>query len=368
MIRVFQPSIGATEFAAVRRVFDRAWLGEGDETAAFVAEFAAHLGVDPAHLVPVSCATEGLFQVLATIPRGRVIVPAIHFIGAGNAVLAAGHELVLCDVDPHTLQATADTLQPCLTDDVRAVLLLHYGGAACGLNAIRGLLANRNIMLIEDAACSVATKWGSRAAGTLGDFGVWSFDAMKVLTCGEGGMVYCADLDDATRLHTATRLGQSAFTGGAATTGRWWEFSVAAPGRRAVFNDVSAAIGRAQLKRLPKMVERRLTLWHRYDAVLAGQRGLRLPPAPAPWVEHSAYFYWVQSPHRDDLAAWLKERDVYTTFRYWPLHRAYGWDDHLPMADFAAARTLLLPLHAGLTDAEQDRICELISEFGRTHP
>lgn len=87
MINVFQPSLGATEIAAVGRVFKRAWLGEGDETAAFVVEFAAHLGVAPEHLVPVSCATEGLFQILALLPAGKVLMPAIHFVGAGNAVL-----------------------------------------------------------------------------------------------------------------------------------------------------------------------------------------------------------------------------------------------------------------------------------------
>lgn len=364
MIRVFQPSIGATEMAAVGRVFKRAWLGEGEETRGFVDEFAAHLGIDPVHLVPVSCATEGLFQVLALIPRGRVIVPAIHFIGAGNAVLAAGHELALCDVDPHTLQATADTLKPCLTDDVTAVLLLHYGGNMCEMEEIAALVEKTGIVLIEDSACSVASRARNQAAGTLGDFGVWSFDAMKVLTCGEGGMVYCADVGDAGRIWQAVHLGQTTFTGELGAENRWWEFNVPTPDRRAIFNDVSAAIGRAQLKRLPELVARRRALWHRYDTALAGQRGLRLPPSPAPWVEHSAYFYWVQTPHRDELAVWLKEGEVYTTFRYWPLHQAYGWDVYLPMADFAADRTLLLPLHASLTDAEQDHICEQIIEFG----
>lgn len=375
MINVFQPSLGATEIAAVGRVFKRAWLGEGDETAAFVVEFAAHLGVAPEHLVPVSCATEGLFQILALLPAGKVLMPAIHFVGAGNAVLQAGHELVLCDVEPHTLQVDAESLMAHLDDSITAVLLLHYGGAACDMAEIRGAIG-AHVTLIEDSACAVATRDRGQACGTFGDFGVWSFDAMKVLTCGEGGMVYCKDVHDAERLRRAVHLGLSSATGLQSGGERWWEFGVLpwtareGPGRRAHFNDISAAIGRAQLARLPELVARRRELWHRYDQTLAAQRGrgnwLRLPPAPAPWTEHSAYFYWVQTPHRDALAGWLRERGVYTTFRYYPLHRAYGWPADVPMADWAADKTLLLPLHPGLSDTDVDCVCEHVSEFGRT--
>lgn len=370
MINVFQPSLGAVELAAVKRVFDRAWLGEGEETAAFVAAFARHLGVGPEHLVPVSCATEGLFQVLALLPRGKVLVPAIHFIGAGNAVLAAGHELVLCDVDPHSLNADAESFLPHLDDSVTAVLLLHYGGDPCDMAEIRGAIG-QHVALIEDSACAVASRWQGQACGTFGRFGIWSFDAMKVLTCGEGGMVYCADLADAERLRLATRLGMDRATGQQGGADRWWEFGVdplcAHRGRRAVFSDLGAAIGHAQLSRLPALVDRRREIWHRYDAALASLTSwLRRPPAPAPWTEHSAYFYWVQLLERDALAVFLRDRGIYTTFRYWPLNRAYRREDNVPMADWAAARTLLLPLHAGLTNADVDYIGAQVVEFGET--
>lgn len=366
MINVFQPSLGATEMAAVGRVFKRAWLGEGQETAAFVEAFARHLGVAPEHLVPVSCATEGLFQVLAFLPRGKVIVPAIHFIGAGNAVLAAGHELVLCDVDPHTLAIEDEHLLPLLDDQVVAVLMLHYGGAASDVRALRAA-AGAHVALIEDCAGAVASRWSGQACGTFGDFGVWSFDAMKVITTGEGGLVYCADPAAAARLRRATRLGMDTAAGLQGGDARWWEFTADAPGRRAPLSDLAAAIGQAQLTRLPELMARRRELWRRYDTALAAERWLRRPPAPAPWSEHSAYFYWVQCDRRDALAEWLRARGIYTTFRYWPLHRAYGRAADVPMADWAAEHTLLLPLHASLTDAEADRVSEQVIAFGAQH-
>src|SRR5687768_8465038 len=180
-INVFQPTLGAEELEAVGGVFASSWVGRGARTDRFESEFAAHLGVDRGLVRSVSCCTEGLFQSMDLLGIGagdEVVLPTISFVGAANAVAACGATPVFCDVDPRTLNATAGTLEPKLTTRTRAVLLLHYGGLPARLHEILPLLHGRRVALIEDSACSVASRIDGRACGTFGDVGVWSFDAM----------------------------------------------------------------------------------------------------------------------------------------------------------------------------------------------
>lgn len=372
MINVFSPTCGAEELAQVADSFATGWLGKGRKVAAFEAAWAAHIGVDPAHVVSVPCATEGLFQVceLAGIRQGDVVfMPSIHFIGAANAVLATGAKITFCGVDPHTLNLTLRTLQRAYKAlDAKAVVLLHYGGVAQDLEAIRQWCDEAGLILIEDAACAQATVYEGKAAGTWGDYGVWSFDAMKVMTTGDGGMVYCEDRRDADELRQRLYLGMDTERGLASDKDRWWEFKVSEygpHGRRAIMNDVAAGIGVEQLKKLPAFVERRMEIVRKYDAGLGNV--LKVPPTGLlPY-----YFYWIQTERRDELARHLRDNGVYTTFRYYPLHRVFSGHrgfysiPHLPGVDYAADHTLLLPLHQGLTDDDVDYVIDKVKEFYR---
>jgi dTDP-4-amino-4,6-dideoxygalactose transaminase len=373
LINVFQPSLGEAELAAVREVFASSWIGRGAITARFETEFAAHLAVGERLVRSVSCCTEGLFQAVELLrigPGDEVVLPSISFVGAANAVAARGARPVFCDVDPRTLNATPAAIEPLLTPRTRAVLLLHYGGVPTALPEILELLRTRGIPLVEDAACSVASKKDGRALGTFGDIGVWSFDSMKILVTGDGGMVYCRDPELAERLARSVYLGMDEGSGRSSTRAtRWWEFEIDGFGRRAIMNDMASAIGLVQLKRLAEFVARRRQIHDRYLRALEGAAWLTPPPRLEHGVESSHYFFWLQCEPglRDRLAAALRERDIYTTFRYHPLHRvkAYGHQGGLPGAEAAAERTLCLPIHQGLSTSDQDKVIDAVLEFGK---
>lgn len=369
-IDVFKPTLDQAEFAAVASTFESGWIGKGQRVAEFEAAWAAHIGVDPKQVVSVNCATEGLFQVcqmVGLIPADEVIIPSIHFIGANNAIVAAGGLPVYCDVDPHTLNADLECFvfanRPHRT---RAIMLLHYGGVAQELDYIRGWCDERGIVMIEDAACAQATTYKGKAAGTWGHFGVWSFDAMKIATCGDGGMIYCEDAEDAARLRRRLYLGLNEQSGLSSDKDRWWEYTVNDTGRRAIMNDIAASIGLEQLKKLPAFVMKRWSIIMRYDRELKGY--VDTPPNTgmiSTSNNEPYYFYWIQTPHRDSLAKWLRKHNVYCTFRYYPLHRVFKTGQHLPGADYAADHTLLLPLHQGLSDDDVMFVCEKVKEFFR---
>lgn len=371
MLEVFRPFLGEAEAAAAARVIASGWVGLGPQVAEFERAFAAHLGVPSEHVVTVSCATEGLYQVCALIAEeadraANVVMPANAFIGAANAVLETdGLDLQLYDVLRDSLNPSALQIAQASNDDTIAVLVQHFGGTACDLPLIAQLCRAQGLYLVEDCACAVATRVDGRAAGTFGDFGIWSFDAMKILVCGDGGMVYCRDAAHAAWIRRATRLGQSQLSGRGAVGERWWEFESTLPGRRAIMNDIQAAIGLTQLGKLATMVAVRRLLWGEYHTRLAGARGLLgTAPCPPAGVESSCYTYWIYHAQRDALASHLRAQGVYTTYRYWPVHYAHGWQhQHFPNVEWAAAHMLMLPLHPALTAADVARICDLILEF-----
>lgn len=364
-LQLFRPTLGTAELRQIEESFSTGWIGRGRKVAEFEAAWAAHVGVKPEQVVAVNCATEGLFQICEMLAleaseessHDWAIIPSIHFIGAANAIRQHGAHLQICDVDPYTLNPTLAHIQEVYTPYTQAVVLLHYGGLAQELDSIRQWCDEKGITMIEDAACAPATVYKGKAAGTWGHFGVWSFDAMKIMSTGDGGMVYCENPDDVAELRQRIYLGMDEQSGYTSNKDRWWEFSVNHPGRRAIMNDIAAGIGLEQLKKLPKFIAHRRDLSIEYDERLAGL--VRIPPGG----NGSHYFYWIQTPHRDALAVYLKEHGIYTSFRYYPLHWVFQTGQILPGAEQAANETLLLPLHQGMTVADVVMVCERVRMF-----
>jgi len=315
-----------------------------------------------------------MFQAMSLLgigPGHEVVLPTISFVGAANAIAAAGARPVFCDVDLRTLNPTAQHLEEKTTERTRAYLILHYGGLPCDLDGIVALARRRGVALIEDSACSVASRYRGKACGTFGDIGTWSFDAMKILVCGDGGMLWAADPARAQQFEENTYLGLMTKSGASSSAEtKWWQFEISGFGRRAIMNDVSSAIGLEQLKKLPRFIARRRAIHERYSAELKGLAWLTPPPPLPEGSESSYYFYWVQSEPslRDGLSRHLREQGIYTTFRYYPLHlvERYGVHVSLPAAERAAQSTLCIPIHHSLRDDEVESVIRAIHGFGRT--
>ncbi|MFH9423533.1 DegT/DnrJ/EryC1/StrS family aminotransferase [Streptomyces sp. NPDC017529] len=362
MIDLFQPQAGDGELAAVAAVFADRWLGHGPRSTAFEAAFAAHIGARPENVLFVNSGTAGLFlaaELLDLRPGDEVVLPSPSFVAAANAVVRAGGRPVFCDVDARTLNPSAEDVEAAVTPRTKAVVVLHYGGYPGDIARIADRCRTAGLALVEDCACSVASRAGGRAVGTFGDLAMWSFDAAKVLTTGDGGMLHVRDAELAARARRLAYHGlvQPTGLGHAKVSHRWWELDVPEPGRREIGNDLTAAIGTVQLRRLPAFIARRKEIVALYDRELAGFDAVRVPPALPAGHRSSYFFYWVQMAARlrDQVASALFRDGIYTTFRYAPLHKvpAYGTGGpELPGAEQAAAETLCLPLHPGLTDAD----------------
>lgn len=373
MINVFQPSLGEEELSRIQEVFRSNWLGKGKINDEFEDKFAEHLHVNRTHIFTTNCCSEGLFTSMHMFgigPGDEVIMPTISFVGAGNAVCASDAKLVLCDVDPRTLNVRACDIEKKITERTKAVMLIHYGGVPCEMDEIVALAKKYHLTLIEDSACSVASTYKGKACGTIGDMGMWSFDAMKILVCGDGSMLYFKDPELKVNAEKWLYFGLESKSGYSNSVDKkWWEYDVSSFGHRAIMNDITAAMAVEQLKKLPHFIKRRKEIHEMYNEALRNLTWMDLPQSLPSYCTSSYYFYHIQvkpDGHRDLLAKHLRDNGIYTTFRYFPLHRVnhYQIEGEYPNADYAADHTLCLPLHQSLKDEEVLFVTQKIKEYG----
>jgi aminotransferase len=368
MINIFEPGIDDLEFEAVKQVLNSKWIGKGNKCTQFEKEFAEYLDTEPEKILLTNNCTSAIHITLRSLGIGdgdEVIVPDIHFVAAASEVVKLGGMPVLADVDPKTFNILPSEIERLRTEGTKAVLLLHYGGRPCDMIDIHNVCDG--LFVIEDAANATASTYRGAACGTLGDAGVWSFDAMKPLTMGDGGALWLYDknaLDVASSLRYLglqqnTSSGKSSMENG---NKAWWEYKVDYSSGRYISNDIAASIGRIQLQKLSGFIARRKAIWDRYQIELADTE-LVLPPEIEEGNTSTYYLYPVQTPRRDELAKYLAENDVYTTFRYWPLSKAFGAEAECPNADYISKVTLNLPLHQNLSDGDVTKIVGLVKQF-----
>lgn len=364
-IQMFSNSLGEEEINALRTVFESKWLGAGKETAAFEKEFAEKVGAK--YALTTNCCTAALFISIKTLdigPGDEVIIPTVHFVGAANAIIAAGATPVFADVDPAYLNITAEEIDRLRTKNTRAVMLLHYGGHPCDFDAIKD--ACSGLYIIEDSANALLSKYKGKNCGVLGDIGCFSFDPMKILVNGDGGMMtfdreslykkakllrYLGIVDQSSGLE-AIKSGRS----------DWWEFDVGCASGRYVSNDIASAIGRVQLRKVDGFIARRKEIWDKYQKALAATEDVVRPPEPLVETTSSYYLYWIRTYKRLKIAKRLFDDGIYSTFRYFPLHlvKQYRSGERLPIAESTNKVALNLPLHQNLTDEDVDRIIECL--------
>ncbi len=373
MINLFEPDIGKQSFELLGDIAKSRWLGRGSHVVEFEKLFAAFQKLDPAHVHTISCCSDAIFGVLDIVGvevGEEVIVPSISFPAVGSAVVKHGAKLVVVDCIANTGNVDIEAIGNAVTERTKAVFVTHYGGAPVDIAALRAIVGPE-ILILEDAACAFGSFRQGVSIGTEGDFGCWSFDAMKLLTCGEGGAVYFKDRKHVERAKEYFYLGLPAQSKSGidrqGTDDRWWEYQLTSPGRRSIFTNINAALGIPQYESLLDVLEKRASIRRRYMDSLINVGGIFVEQTDQS-VTYSNYFFTVLSSKRDKLASYLKEKGIYSTFRYYPLHLI---DIFKPYAlqckgafDFSES-ALNIPIHQNLSDDDVGKICDALTEFHR---
>lgn len=368
-----KPDFSELEIAAVTRVMRSGWVGMGPETLRFEEELAAYLAVP--HVVTVNSCTSALFLALLVHgvgPGDEVICPSLTWCSTANAALYLGARPVFCDVDPHTLCLTPQSVLARLTPRTRAVMVVHFGGWPVDVHALRAALPPE-VALIEDAAHALTSRFadGTRV-GASGFTTCFSFYANKSLSTAEGGAVATPDGEVADRIRSLRQHGLSVNAWKRFTAPRRvFNDDLAQLGYKMNYTDLQASIGRVQLQRQEAFFERRLAVARIYAEGLDG-----LPLAlQAGCVDprHARHLFVIVLDDRarlarDDLLHAMRDRNLGATIHYEPLHAMplYNPDappPALPATERIAGRILTLPIGASVTDEDAREVVSAMREL-----
>jgi dTDP-4-amino-4,6-dideoxygalactose transaminase/nucleoside-diphosphate-sugar epimerase len=364
-VTLARPSIGEGEMAAVGRVLRSGWLGHGPENAAFEAEFAAALGVGHALSVN-SCVSALILALRGSGVRGEVIVPAFTFAATANAVALAGAEPVFADIEEATLGLDPERVEAAITPRTEAIVAVHIAGMPCRVEELARIAARHGLLLLEDAAQAAGARVGPRHVGTVGLAGCFSFFPTKNLTTGEGGMLVS---DDEALIRRARALSAHGVERAAGASTAPWHRPLVTVGYNFRMSGMQAALGRAQLRRLPEMNARRIALAERLTAALR-DTPLALPRVPAKaHAVFQMYLARVPAPERRDALVYaLRARGIEASVHYdtaVPDEAPYagGRATDVPTARRVAGDVLSLPLHPGMSEEEVDRVAAHVREL-----
>lgn len=348
--------------------------GDGPFTRRANALVAEIVGA-PAVLLTTSCthALEMSALLLDLVPGDEVIVPSFTFVSTATAIALRGAIPVFADCRPDTLNLDERRIEAAITTRTRAIVVVHYAGVACDMDAIMAIADRYGLAVVEDNAHGLGGRYRRRPLGSFGVLAAQSFHATKNVQCGEGGALVINDATLTERAEIIREKGtnRSQFFRGMTDKYRWVE-----NGSSYLPSDILAAFLVAQLEAIDDIQRRRHRIWAAYDERLADwaeERGVGRPTVPDE-CEHPAHLYYLLLPDlrsRQSLLRHLAERGVRAAFHYQPLHSAPGGLRYGRVAPGGCAvtegiadRIIRLPLFAEMSDAELDLVIESIISFG----
>ncbi|WP_273863200.1 aminotransferase class I/II-fold pyridoxal phosphate-dependent enzyme, partial [Pseudomonas sp. LA5] len=282
-----RPSIGAEEVAAVSKVLTSGWITTGPQANLLEERFADSVGA--AHAVALCSATAAMHVTLLALdigPGDEVITPSLTWVSTANMITLIGATPVFVDVDRDTLMVSAEQVAAAITPRTKAIVPVHYAGASCDLTPLRALAREHGVALIEDAAHAAGTRYQGESIGQRGT-AIFSFHAIKNLTCAEGGMLVTDDATLAERVRRLKFHGLAVDAFDRHALGRKPQAQVQEPGFKYNLSDIHAALALVQLDRLGDINSRRRLLAQAYT-----QRLAHLPVAPLSLPDYAQTHAW----------------------------------------------------------------------------
>jgi len=373
-----QPDIREAEIEEVVDTLRSKWIGTGPKAARFEEQFREYTGAQ--HAVALSSCTAGLalaLEVLGISAGDEVITTPITFAATANVIVHRGARPVFVDVELESMNLDPNQIEAAITPRTRAIVPVHLAGRPCRMDAIMEIAAQHGLWVIEDAAHALEAWYRDRKVGNIGHLTAFSFYATKNVTTGEGGMLTTNRQDWAERIRLLSLHGISKHAWERYAAEGFQPYDVVYPGYKCNMMDLQAAIGIHQLARVEENLKRREEIWARYDAAFADLEEVQTP-APFSEGRHARHLYTLlirpETLRIDRLgfARALHAENIGTGIHFLPLHLTQYYRKRLgfregdfPNAEFIGARTLSLPLSAGLSDQDVEDVIAAVHRIVR---
>lgn len=355
-----------------RTASKRKLSGNGPFTKKCTAFFEDKFGAGRAMLTTSCTHALEMSALLSGIkPGDEVIMPSYTFTSSANPFILRGAKAVFVDIRKDTMNIDEGLIEKAVTKKTRAIVCVHYAGIACEMDAINSIAKKHGLLVIEDAAQGVMSKYKGRYLGTLSDFGCYSFHETKNYTCGEGGMLAIRDsgYNEQAEIIWEKGTNRQKFFRGEVDKYTW-----VGMGSSYLPSELNAAYLWAQLEKAEEINKDRLRTWDLYYKALSPLRDkglIELPFVPADCV-HNGHMFYIKVrdlKERTALITYLKDKGIMAIFHYIPLHsspagkkfgRFSGKDRNTTVE---SERILRLPMYFGLSARDTAYIVEMIKGF-----
>jgi len=363
-IVLFQPHIPESAVAEVNKVLHSRWIGQGPRVAQFEKEFTQRFG-GKGTSIAVGSGTDAmhLSYIMAGLKEGdEVITPVFTCTATSIPFLYMGVKIRFADVDPETLNINVHHVRELINEKTKAIVCVHYGGLPCDMDELHAIATEYNIPVIEDAAHALGATYKGKTIGEISPFTMFSFQAIKHITTGDGGMLVMQDQNLAPKAERIRWFGIDRSNKQKGV----WENDITEVGYKYQMTDISAAMGIAALREFDQTLTHRQQLFEEYKKGFNDAAGIKLIGANADDRTHAAWLC-TALVENDRLGFMRRLRDKkiesgqvhYRNDRYSILG---GRRDDLPNMDAVEENYIVLPLHMKMTKENVQYICEVIKE------
>ncbi len=362
-IVLFYPNIPKSAIEEVTKVLQGRWIGQGPRVAQFEKEFTEKFAGNGTALA-VGSGTDALHlaYILAGLKEGdEVITPVFTCTATTIPFLYMGVKFRFADVDPETLNINIDHVRKLVNEKTKAIVCVHYGGLPCDMDELHAIAKEYNIPVIEDAAHALGATYKGKAIGEISQFTMYSFQAIKHITTGDGGMLVVQNKDIVPQ---AERIRWFGIDRSNKQKGIW-ENDITEVGYKYQMTDISAAMGLAALHEFDETLAHRQKLFEVYKKNLKGVSGIKLIGANHTDRTHAAWLCTAIVDRRKEFMTYLRENKIesgqihYRNDRYTVLG---GRRDDLPFMDSIEENYIVLPLNSHLTEANIEFVCDTIKK------
>ncbi len=365
-----QVSINDLELESVSACLKSGWLTMGHQVISFEKKFAQYIGVKYA-LAVNSCTAALELALLAhgIGPGDQVLVPSFTFVSTVNVILHVGATPIFLDIDPKTLNIDPADIERKITSKCKAIIPVHYAGLPVNLTEVNKLAKKHRLIVIEDAAHAVGSKYKNKYIGAHGNTTCFSFYATKTMTTGEGGMLTTnsskiANYVMRNRLHGISKDAWKRYSKSGT-----WKYDVINPGMKCNMTDIQAAIGTHQLDKLAGFIEKRAELVALYNEGFANNSKVETIALP-PNVDHSYHLYPVllNGYKRDSFIQAMADHNIGTSVHFIPVHHFTYYKKNFPVPASALPNTnsvfkkiVSLPLYPTMTTADAEYVIKTVN-------
>jgi len=362
-IVLFYPHVSELAKKSVMETLDSRWVGHGPKVKVFEDNFSKKFGSNsPAIAVGSGTDALHLSYILAGLkPGDEVIAPVFTCTATNIPFLYMGVRIKFADINIDTMNIDTNHVRKLMTNKVKAIVCVHYGGLPCEMDDLNNIAKEWNIPIIEDAAHAVGASYKGVDIGSISDFTMFSFQAIKHITTGDGGMVIIKDkglIDKAERIRWFG-IDRKAKQAGI------WENDITEVGYKYQMTDIAAAMGIVSLDEFDEQSKLRKTLFKTYIKELANCKRLRVVGSGFTDREHAAWLLTIIVEDRYKLQEKLRDNNIesnqvhFRNDRY-SIFKEFTDGKKFPNMDKIEDDYLVLPLHTKMSVADVKRICSVI--------